>query len=85
MAFNLKHQIHKLLSTSYHKIGHSHTHYYHLVASGCHSVSLSCSCSNFWKPWLRKLNFWSAGTVSEYLGQIRISRSWSRSRSYKHN
>ena len=39
----------------------------------CLPVCLSCSGSNFWKPWLRNLIF--GMFPSECLGQFRISRS----------
>jgi len=40
----------------------------------CLCVCLSCSCSNFWKPWHRNFT-WYAGTTSEYLGHVHTSRS----------
>ena len=57
----------------------------------CVCVCLSCLCSNFRKPWPRKLCFWYAGTFSEPLCQGRMStvkvmgsRSWSYERNEMH-
>ena len=41
--------------------------------SVCECVCLSCSCSYFWKHWPR--NFIFGTQSSQYLGQVRLSRS----------
>jgi len=34
-----------------------------------------CNAFNFWKSWTRKFSFWHAGSSSEYLGELCVSRS----------